>query len=168
MSKKKEAEHLLNGLIKSRLVRVIIDDINEVMSIDKANQIAQQKGLDLVQINDGATPVCKIMDYGKFIYDRNKNRKTQKQKPLKEIRYTPNIGENDANFKLKHVRSFLSNGHKVKAMVIFKGREITHTDNGKKVLLDLVTNTEDIGQPEAMPSMDGDKYTVTLKPKLKN
>jgi translation initiation factor IF-3 len=104
------------------------------------------------------------MDYDKFKFDRKKV-KQAKSKPTKEVRYTPNTDSNDLEFKLKHVRSFIEKGHKVKAFVLFKGREMSYKEKGQAILLDLITKVEDIAIPEGLPIFEGNKYIVTLKPK---
>ena len=162
----KEVTHKINSEITVRTVRLVGEGIEaKVCSITEAMRIADEAGLDLVMINETADPpICKLMDYSKFKFDRKKV-KQAKAKPIKEVRYTPNIDSNDLEFKLKHVRSFIEKGHKVKAFVLFKGREMSYKEKGQTILLDLITKVEDIAIPEGLPIFEGNKYIVTLKPK---
>jgi len=162
----KEVTHKINSEITVRTVRLVGEGIEaKVCSITEAMRIADEAGLDLVMINETADPpICKLMDYDKFKFDRKKV-KQAKAKPIKEVRYTPNIDSNDLEFKLKHVRSFIEKGHKVKSFVLFKGREMSYKEKGQAILLDLITKVEDIATPEGLPVFEGNKYIVTLKPK---
>ena len=162
----KEVTHKINSEITARTVRLVGEGIEaKVCGISEAMRIADEAGLDLVMINETADPpICKLMDYDKFKFDRKKV-KQAKAKPIKEVRYTPNIDSNDLEFKLKHVRSFIEKGHKVKSFVLFKGREMSYKEKGQAILLDLITKVEDIATPEGLPVFEGNKYIVTLKPK---
>jgi len=162
----KEQEFKVNNEITVKRVRVVGEDVEtKVCHISEAITIASNLGLDLVLINETSDPpVCKIMDYAKHKFDRKKV-KVNKSKPLKEMRYTPNTDTNDLEFKLKHVRSFIGKGHKVKAFVFFKGREMDYKEKGQAILLDLITQVEDIATPESLPVFEGNKYIVTLRPK---
>jgi translation initiation factor IF-3 len=162
----KEVTHKINSEITARTVRLVGEGIEaKVCSITEAMRIADEAGLDLVMINETADPpICKLMDYDKFKFDRKKV-KQAKSKPTKEVRYTPNTDSNDLEFKLKHVRSFIEKGHKVKSFVLFKGREMSYKEKGQAILLDLITKVEDIATPEGLPVFEGNKYIVTLKPK---
>ena len=128
--------------------------------------------LDLVEISPNAKPpVCKIIDYKKYLYDQKKKQKALKSKQtkvvIKEIRFGPNTDEHDFNFKLNHAKKFLKEGAKVKAFVFFKGRTIVFKERGEVLLLKFVDELEEYGQPEAMPKMEGKKMIVNLVPKKK-
>lgn len=128
--------------------------------------------LDLVEISPNANPpVCKIIDYKKFLYDQKKKQKALKSKQtkvtIKEIRFGPNTDEHDFNFKLNHAKKFLKEGAKVKAYVFFKGRTIVFKERGEVLLLKFVNELEEYGLPEAMPKMEGKKMIVNLVPKKK-
>jgi translation initiation factor IF-3 len=143
-----------------------------VVSIDKARKIAEEMELDLVEISPKANPpVCKIIDYKKFLYDQKKKQKALKSKQtkvvIKEIRFGPNTDEHDFNFKLNHAKKFLEEGAKVKAYVFFKGRTIVFKERGEVLLLKFVSELEEYGLPEAMPKMEGKKMIVNLVPKKK-
>lgn len=128
--------------------------------------------LDLVEISPNAKPpVCKIIDYKKFLYDQKKKQKALKSKQtkvvIKEIRFGPNTDEHDFNFKLNHAKKFLKEGAKVKAFVFFKGRTIVFKERGEVLLLKFVDELEEYGLPESMPKMEGKKMIVNLVPKKK-
>ena len=128
--------------------------------------------LDLVEISPKADPpVCKVIDYKKFIYDQKKKQKAIKNKAqkvvIKELRFGPNTGEHDFEFKLKHARSFLEDGAKVKAFVFFRGRTIIFKEQGQILLLKLAQALEDIGTVEIMPELDGKKMIIIIAPKKK-
>ena len=134
----------------------------KIISIEQAIKIANQMELDLVEISPKADPpVCKVIDYKKFIYDQKKKQKAIKNKAqkvvIKELRFGPNTGEHDFEFKLKHARSFLEDGAKVKAFVLFRGRTIIFKEQGQILLLKLAQALEDIGTVEIMPELDGKK-----------
>ena len=134
--------------------------------------MAEEMGLDLVEISPKADPpVCKIIDYKKFLYDSKKKQKALKAKQtkvvIKEIRFGPNTDDHDFNFKLNHAKKFLSEGAKVKAFVFFKGRTIVFKERGEVLLLKFVDELEEYGLPEAMPKMEGKKMIVNLVPKKK-
>lgn len=128
--------------------------------------------LDLVEISPKADPpVCKVIDYKKFVYDQKKKQKAIKNKAqkvvIKELRFGPNTGEHDFEFKLKHARSFLEDGAKVKAFVLFRGRTIIFKEQGQILLLKLAQALEDIGTVEIMPELDGKKMIIIIAPKKK-
>lgn len=162
----KEVRHKINSEIRVKTIRLVGEGIEaKVCSVGEAMRIADETGVDLVMINElSDPPICKLMDYNKFKFDRKKL-KQAKAKPIKEVRYTPNTDSNDLEFKLKHVRSFIEKGHRVKVLVLFKGREMKYKEKGQTILLDLITKVEDIGTPESLPVFEGNKYIVTLKPK---
>ncbi len=154
-------------------VRVVGEDIEQgVYPIEQALRMAQEKQLDLVEISPTADPpVCRIIDYKKFLYDLKKKQKEIKAKQavieMKEIRFGPNTDEHDLNFKLKHARRFLEEGHKVKAFVFFKGRTIVFKERGEILLLKFAQELEDIGVVESMPKLEGKRMMMYLIPKKK-
>lgn len=145
---------------------------NDIYDISKALEMAQEMGLDLVEISPNADPpVCKIIDYKKFLYEQKKKQKEIKAKTakvvVKEIRFGPNTDEHDFNFKLKHAQKFLEEGAKVKAYVMFKGRSIVYKEQGEVILLKFAQALEDIGKVEGLPQMDGKRMMLTVAPKKK-
>ena len=154
-----------------RDVRIVGDDIEStVVSISKALQIAEQKGVDLVEISPNAEPpVCRLIDYSKFIYQQKKHQKEIKAKQVKvyvkEIRFGPQTDDHDYNFKLKHAQGFLSDGDKVKAYVFFKGRSILFKEQGEVLLLRFAADLEEYGKVEQMPQLEGKRMIMFLAPK---
>jgi len=143
-----------------------------IVSLDEAIKIARNLNLDLVEISPNAEPpVCKVIDYKKFIYDQKKKQKAIKSKAqkvvIKELRFGPNTGEHDFDFKLKHARKFLEEGSKVKAFVFFRGRTIIFKDQGQILLLKLAQALEDVGVVENMPKLEGKKMIMIIAPKKK-
>ena len=143
-----------------------------IVSLDEALKIARNLNLDLVEISPNAEPpVCKVIDYKKFIYDQKKKQKAIKSKAqkvvIKELRFGPNTGEHDFDFKLKHARNFLEEGSKVKAFVFFRGRTIIFKDQGQILLLKLAQALEDVGVVENMPKLEGKKMIMIIAPKKK-
>ena len=143
-----------------------------IYPLDEALKIARDLELDLVEISPNAEPpVCKVIDYRKFIYDQKKKLRTIKSKAqkvvIKELRFGPNTGEHDFEFKLKHARSFLADGAKVKAFVFFRGRSIIFKDQGQILLLRLAQALEDVGVVEEMPKLDGKKMIMIIAQKKK-
>lgn len=144
----------------------------KIVQLDEALKIARNLELDLVEISPNAEPpVCKVIDYKKFIYDQKKKQKAIKSKAqkvvIKELRFGPNTGEHDFDFKLKHARSFLEDGAKVKAFVFFRGRTIIFKDQGEILLLKLAQALEDVGVVENMPKLEGKKMIMIIAPKKK-
>tara|TARA_B100000214_G_scaffold138374_1_gene98725 strand:- start:750 stop:1211 length:462 start_codon:yes stop_codon:yes gene_type:complete len=144
----------------------------KICSISEALEIARKLGLDLVEISPNVDPpVCKIIDYKKFIYDQKKKLKTIKSKTqkvvVKELRFGPTTGDHDFEFKLKHARNFLQDGAKVKAFVFFKGRTIIFKEQGQILLLKLAQALEDVGIVEHMPKLEGKKMIMIISPKRK-
>ena len=138
----------------------------------KALEIAQEQGLDLVEISPKANPpVCKVMDYKKFVYEQKKREKALKAKAtkvtIKEIRFGPNTDDHDYEFKKKHAEKFLKDGAKLKAYVFFKGRSIIYKDQGQILLLKLAQELEDIGKVEQMPKLEGKRMIMFIAPKKK-
>ena len=164
----KRRQHKINEDIRFKEIRLVGDyDETGVMPTYKAMKIGDDMGLDLVCINEKAeVPICKLMDYEKYIYDQKRNQTKQKSLPLKEIKLGPNIGDNDLETKVKQINKFLSKGHKVKVFVQFKGRQMAHQDLGMKVLMLLATKIEEFGVPEGIPDkVIGRKLTMFIKPK---
>jgi len=142
------------------------------MSVRDAIKKAQESDLDLVEISPNAVPpVCKIIDYKKFLYEQKKKQKEIKAKQaqvvVKEIRFGPNTEEHDFNFKLNHAKSFLKEGSKVKAYVFFKGRAIVFKDRGEILLLRFAQELEEFGAVEQLPKLDGKKMIMMINPKKK-
>ena len=143
-----------------------------IYPLDEALRIAGNLELDLVEISPNAEPpVCKVIDYRKFIYDQKKKLRTIKNKAqkavIKELRFGPNTGEHDFKFKLKHAMSFLADGAKVRAFVFFRGRTIIFKEQGQILLLRLAQALEDVGIVEEMPKLDGKKMIMIIAPKKK-
>ena len=141
-----------------------------VYPIRKALEIAKELDVDLVEISPNATPpVCKAMDYKKFVYEQKKREKALKSKAtkviIKEIRFGPNTDDHDYQFKKKHAEKFLSDGAKLKAFVFFKGRSIIYKDKGEILLLRLAQELEDFGKVEQMPRLEGKRMTMFIAPK---
>ena len=143
-----------------------------IYPLDEALKIARDLELDLVEISPNAEPpVCKVIDYKKFLYDQKKRLRTIKSKAqkvvIKELRFGPNTGEHDFEFKLKHARSFLADGAKVKAFVFFRGRSIIFKEQGQILLLRLATDLEEYGSVEQMPKLEGKRMIMFFAPKKK-
>ena len=154
-------------------MRVVGENIEQgVYSIDKALRMAEEQELDLVEISPNAKPpVCKIIDYKKFLYEQKKRQKEMKAKTvkvvIKEIRFGPNTDDHDFEFKLKHTIKFIEEGAKVKAYVFFKGRSILFKEKGHILLLKLAQSLEEIATVESMPKMEGKRMIMMLAPKRK-
>lgn len=165
--------HRVNDRIFAKEVRVIADGIEPaVYPIAKALEMAREMELDLVEISPNAVPpVCKLVDYKKFLYDQKKKQKEIKAKAqkveVKEIRFGPNTDEHDFDFKVKHAIKFINEGSKVKAFVFFKGRAIVFKDRGEILLLRMAQALEDIAVVESMPKLEGKKMIMFLTPKKK-
>jgi len=170
---RKEAEHRINHFIRVPQVRLVGDNVEaRIYPTNEAIKMAQDQGLDLVEISPNADPpVCKIIDYNKFLYDKKKKEKEMKANAkvseVKEIRFTPNTDEHDFNFKAKHAENFLKEGNKVKAYVQFKGRAIQFQDRGQLLLLKFAERLTDIGVLESMPKMEGRRMLAMFAPKGK-
>ena len=163
-NKQKERQHKLNSEITHPMVRV---GEYGIISIIEAQKMAEELEQDLVLINENAQPpVCKIMNYEKFIYQQNKAVKN-KSLDVKEIKLGPNTSENDLSYRTKHIIEFLDKGHKVKLTMQFRGREMAFVDKGQEVMLKLIVSVEDHGSAESVPKLEGKKLQCTLKPKPK-
>ncbi|HMB65171.1 MAG TPA: translation initiation factor IF-3 [Eudoraea sp.] len=165
--------HNINEKITSPEVRLVGDNVEiGVYPIAQALAKADEAGLDLVEISPKAKPpVCKIIDYKKFLYEQKKREKVMKAKAskvvVKEIRFGPNTDDHDYDFKKKHAEKFLKDGAKLKAYVFFKGRSIVYKDKGEILLLKLAQELEDFGKVEQMPRLEGKRMTMFLAPKTK-
>ncbi len=154
-------------------MRVIIEGAEpKVMKLRDALALADEEGLDLVEISPNAVPpVCKIIDYNKFIYEQKKKMKEIKAKAaktvIKEIRFGPNTDEHDFEFKLKHAVKFLEEGAKVKAFVHFKGRAIVYKEHGEILLLKFAQALEEHGKVEQLPKLEGKRMFIFIAPKTK-
>src|SRR6476659_9753725 len=169
--KEQQQEHRTNHMIKVPQVRLVGENIEiGVYPIAEAQRIANDQGLDLVEISPQADPpVCKVIDYNKFLYEKKKKEKEMKAKSkvseVKEIRFTPNTDDHDFDFKSKHAENFLKDGNKVKAYVQFKGRAIMFKERGELVLLKFAERLADVGQPENLPKLEGKRMLLMLSPK---
>ncbi len=168
---KDENELNINDEIKAVQVRLVGDNIETpgVYSIAQAMKMADEMDLDLVEISAKADPpVCKILDYQKYLYQQKKKAKEMKQNStkivIKEIRFGPNTDEHDFQFKLKHAQEFLSEGAKVKASVFFRGRSIQFSDQGEKLLLRFAVELEEYGRAEHMPKLEGKRMIMMIAP----
>ncbi|WP_074408604.1 MULTISPECIES: translation initiation factor IF-3 [Aquimarina] len=167
----KEDAHRINHKIRVDEVRLVGDNVEVgVYPTKKALQLAEEQELDLVEISPKAVPpVCKIMDYKKFLYEQKKRDKALKSKAtkvvIKEIRFGPNTDEHDYEFKKKHAIKFLSEGAKLKAYVFFKGRSIIYKDQGQILLLRLAQELEEYGKVEQMPKLEGKRMIMFIAPK---
>lgn len=168
-----EPLHKLNKLITAPEVRVVGDNVEVgVYPTREAIRMAQDQELDLVEISPKAVPpVCKIIDYKKFLYDQKKKKKELAQNTqkvvVKEIRFGPNTSDHDYEFKMKHAQKFLEEGAKLKAFVFFKGRTIIFKEQGQILLLRLAQDLEEYGKVEQLPKLEGKRMTLWLAPKKK-
>ena len=171
--KKEENSLRINEQIRVPKVRLVGDNVEVgIYDTRKAMQIADELELDLVEISpNGDPPVCKIMDYQKYVYQQKKKTKemkaNSKQVEIKEIRFGPNTDEHDFQFKLKHAQEFLKDGNKVKASIFFKGRAINYTEQGEKLLLRFAIECEEFGKAENMPKLEGKRMYIMLTPNKK-
>lgn len=167
---KMKNQYRVNEQIRVREVRVVGDDGSTVMPTRQALDIARDKGVDLVEISPNAQPpVCRIIDYSKFLYQQKKRAKELKAKQVrqevKEIRFGPQTDDHDYNFKLKHAKEFLEEGNKVRAFVFFRGRSILFKEQGEVLLLRFANDLEEYGKVEQMPALEGKKMFLYLSPK---
>lgn len=167
---KMKLQYRVNEKIHVREVRVVSDEGSEVMPTRKALDLARQQGVDLVEISPNAQPpVCRLIDYSKFLYQQKKRAKEMKQKQVKvevkEIRFGPQTDDHDYNFKLKHAKEFLEEGNKVRAFVFFRGRSILFKEQGEVLLLRFASDLEEYGKVEQMPALEGKKMFLYLSPK---
>lgn len=165
-------DHQINDEILDKEVRLISDEGEQlgIMALEAALEIAYGKDLDLVKIAPGSNPpVCKIMDYGKFRFEQSKKEKEAKKNQhiveVKEIRMSPGIGENDFNVKLKNAQKFLTEGDRVKVSVRFRGREMAHTDIGKRLLDNFAEKCAEMGNLDKEPKLEGRNMSMFISPK---
>ena len=163
-------QYRVNGQIHVREVRVVSDDGSQVMPTRQALDLAHQQGVDLVEISPNAQPpVCRLIDYSKFLYQQKKRAKEMKQKQVrvevKEIRFGPQTDDHDYQFKLKHAKEFLEEGNKVRAYVFFRGRSILFKEQGEVLLLRFANDLEEYAKVEQMPKLEGKKMFLFLAPK---
>lgn len=171
---KQEDLHRINERIRVPEVRLVGENVEpDVYPTPKALKMAEELELDLVEISPNAKPpVCKILDYKKFLYEKKKKDKEIKAKSqktvIKELRFGPNTDDHDFEFKANHGEGFLKDGAKVKAYVHFKGRSIVFKDRGELLLLKLAKRLEDWGAPEQLPKLEGKRMIMVLSPKKKS
>ena len=164
-------QYRVNEQIRVNEVRIVGDDIESmVLPTSKALRMAEERGVDLVEISPTAVPpVCRLIEYSKFLYQLKKRQKEQKAKQVKidvkEIRFGPQTDDHDYNFKLKHAIGFLQDGDKVKAYVFFKGRSILFKEQGEILLLRFAKDLEEYGKLEMMPLLEGKRMTIMMAPK---
>jgi translation initiation factor IF-3 len=170
---KNKDQHRINERINVPEVRLVGENVTlGVYTTSKALQMAEDMGFDLVEISPNAKPpVCKIIDYQKFLYQQKKHQKEQKAKAVKvvvkEIRFGPQTDDHDYNFKLRHAKEFLQEGAKVKAYVFFKGRSILFKEQGEVLLLRFANDLEEYGKVEQMPVLEGKRMIIMLSPSTK-
>ena len=163
-------QYRVNEQIRVREVRIAGESGSTVMPTRQALEMAREQGVDLVEISPNAQPpVCRIIDYSKFLYQQKKRAKEMKQKQvkvdIKEIRFGPQTDEHDYQFKLKHAQEFLSEGNKVRAYVFFRGRSILFKEQGEVLLLRFANDLEEYAKVEQLPKLDGKKMFLYLAPK---
>jgi translation initiation factor IF-3 len=169
--KEQQQEHRTNHMIRVPQVRLVGDNVEVgVYSIQEALRFAQDQQLDLVEISPQADPpVCKIIDYNKFLYEKKKKEKEMKANSkvseVKEIRFTPNTDDHDFDFKAKHAENFLKDGNKVKAYVQFKGRAIQFKERGELLILKFAERLAEFGVLESLPKMEGKRMLAIWAPK---
>lgn len=167
---KMKNQYRVNEQIRVREVRIVSDGESTVMPTHHALDMAREQGVDLVEISPNAQPpVCRLIDYSKFLYQQKKHAKEMKAKQakveIKEIRFGPQTDAHDYNFKLKHAQEFLSDGNKVRAYVFFRGRSILFKEQGEVLLLRFANDLEEYGKVEQLPKLDGKKMFLYLAPK---
>ena len=162
----------MNRQIRISPVRVIGDDGEQlgIMPVEQALETAEQQGLDLVEVAPNSRPpVVRIMDYGKYKYEQARKTRQAKKKQhsvqLKEVKFRPGIEEHDIEFKLRHARRFLEEGNKVKATMMFRGRQVTHPELGREVLIRVAGELEDVGKVESQPVLEGRNMVMVLAPR---
>ena len=163
-------QYRINEQIRVREVRIVGDNGSTVVPLRDALNMARDEGVDLVEISPNANPpVCRLIDYSKFLYQQKKRQKEMKSKQVKvevkEIRFGPQTDEHDYQFKLKHAKEFLEEGNKVRAYVFFRGRSILFKEQGEVLLLRFANDLEEVGKVESMPSLEGKKMFIYLAPK---
>lgn len=168
---KKEDPHRINERINAPIVRVVGENIEaSIVPIREALAIAESLNLDLVEISPTANPpVCRVLDYKKFLFELKKKQKEIKAKSakivVKEIRLGPNTDDHDFDFKLKHAKNFLEEGAKVRVDVLFRGRSIVYKDQGELIMLKFAQALEDFGKVEQLPKLEGKRMMMMIAPK---
>lgn len=168
---KKEDPHRINERINAPIVRVVGDNIEaSIVPIREALAIAESLNLDLVEISPTANPpVCRVLDYKKFLFELKKKQKEIKAKSakivVKEIRLGPNTDDHDFDFKLKHAKNFLEEGAKVRVDVLFRGRSIVYKDQGELIMLKFAQALEEFGKVEQLPKLEGKRMMMMIAPK---
>jgi len=170
---KESFNHRVNEKIRVPSVRLVGDNVEQgVYETNEAKKMATEMGMDLVEISPNQKPpVCKIIDYKKFLYQEKKKKKEMEKKnrenrvEVKELRFTPNTDSHDVGHKLNKAIEFLKSGDIVKAIVQFRGREMANTEKGKILLLQFAEDLEEIGVPESLPRMEGRRMSINIKPK---
>jgi len=163
--------HRINDYIIADPIRLVGDNVEQgVVDLASALKAAEEQELDLVEVSPNASPpVCKVIDYRKFLYDQKKKAKelkaTQSKTDIKEIRFGPNTDEHDVNFKTKHAEKFIEEGHKVRAYVFFRGRTIVFKERGELLLLQFADKLSEVAKLEQLPKMEGKKMIIVLAPK---
>lgn len=161
----------MNELIRAPVVRVVGENVQiGIYNIKDALRLAEEQDLDLVEISPSASPpVCKVVDYKKFLYEKKKKQKEIKANSakivVKEIRLGPNIDDHDFNFKMRHAMKFLEDGAKVKVDVFFKGRSIIYKEKGEYILLKFAADLEEYGKVEQLPRLEGKRMIMVIAPK---
>jgi len=160
----------VNNEIRASEVRLIKpDEDHEIVSVERALQIAESFDMDLVEVAPNAKPpVCKVIDFGKFMYEKKKKEKEAKKKQhtiqVKELRFRPTTDDHDLEFKTRHAREFLEDGDKVKATVQFRGRDMLYTEQGEELLINLAEELDDVSKIESKPTMEGRRMIMILSP----
>ena len=173
VKREEEAQHRINENISATEIRLVSEgEEPKVLSLTAALEMAEAQDMDLVEISPNAKPpVCKLMDYKKFLYNQKRKQKELKAKQskivVKEIRFGPNTDDHDFNFKLAHARKFLEEGSKAKAFVFFRGRSIVFKDRGEILLLKFMQELADVGIVEQLPKLEGKKMIVMINSKKK-
>jgi translation initiation factor IF-3 len=163
--------HRINKYIVADPIRLVGDNVEQgIVALEDALKASVEQELDLVEVSPNAKPpVCKVLDYRKFLYEQKKKAKelkaTQTKSDIKEIRFGPNTDEHDVNFKLKHATKFIEEGHKVRAYVFFRGRSIVFKERGELLLLQFAEKLQEVAKLEQMPKMEGKKMIIVLAPK---
>lgn len=169
---KREPEHKINEFIRHLEVRLVGENVTPgVYTTKQAFDMALEQGLDLVEISPNANPpVCRIVDYNKFLYEKKRKEKEikahAKKVEVKEIRFTPNTDEHDVEFKAKHAEAFLKEGNKVKTYVMFRGRAIVFKERGELLLLQFAKRLEESAMVEQLPTLEGKRMMMTLAPRV--
>ena len=171
--KPQQHPHRINDNIRIPTIRLVGDNVEAgIVDTRSAKELAKELGLDLVEISPKADPpVCKILDYSKFLFDQRKrekqNKKNSNQMKVKEIKFGPNTDDHDIEFKLRHAENFLDKGHKVKVFVEYRGRQMAHKEIGEKLLLGFLMKLEEKAKVDYLPKMEGRRLTTMLTPKQK-